>query len=176
MRNLSLKELEIDKELLIEKIGVAKQLSKKRKFKQSIEVIIAIKGLDLKRPENRMNFIITLPNELGKQKRVCVFADGPFAEEAKKQGADRILTRADIESLAGNKAKIKKMAKEYDFFIAQPELMGQVGKYFGFVLGPRGKMPIIIRDPAQLRDRINELRRSVRVQLRYNPEVACSIG
>lgn len=169
-------EIKIDKELLIEKIRDAKKISRKRKFEQSMELIITIKDLDLKKPENRMLLTFKLPRSLRKKRKICVFSEGPFAEEARKLGADKVITKAMIEELAGKKREIKKIAEKYDFFLAQPQLMGLIGKYFGFALGPRGKMPSIVSDISQLKERIDTLRNSVRIHLRKNPEACCIIG
>jgi len=169
-------ELALRIEDLKEKIKEALQNSKKRKFEQSVEVIIAIDGLDLKKPENRMLLTIPLPKEIKKKRTICVFADGPFAEEARNIGVDRVITKSELEELSGRKREIKKIANKYDFFLAQPQLMSLVGKYFGFALGPRGKMPTIISSTTDLREKVKTLRNSVRINLRKNPEAACSIG
>lgn len=170
------KRVEIAKETLIKAIDIAKNKSRKRRFKQSIELIISIDGLDLRKPENRIIGTIKLPHKLAKNKKVAIFADGIIAEKAKEAGVDAVITEKDIEAISGSKKEGKKLAKMYDFFLAEPKLMAKIGKALGFALGPRGKMPQIITPTTDLKKVIEDLRSSVRVNVRNNPMVALSIG
>ncbi|MEK6844432.1 MAG: hypothetical protein AABX83_03335 [Nanoarchaeota archaeon] len=102
----------------------------KRKFNQSVDVIINLKGLDLKR-EN-INAVITLPHKI-KDKKICGFFD------KKSESVDSI-TKPEFPKYKDKKA-LRKLIKEYDFFIASAHLMPTVAATFGKVLGPSGKMP-----------------------------------
>lgn len=167
---------EIRKEALIRAIEEAKKASKERNFEQSVEVIITTEGLDLKKPENRVRAIIHLPEETGKPKRICVFADGMAADQAKEAGADFIITSTDMDALAGNRKKVKEISREYDFFLAYPQMMRRVGQVFGFALGPRGKTPEVITPTMDLAAKMKELRNSISIYLRQQPVAACTIG
>jgi len=170
------KRVELSKEELVKAIDEAKSRSKRRRFTQSVELIIAIEGLDLKRPENRISGVVRLPNEPNKKKSVAVFADGPLAEKAREAGADAVITGKDLDSLAGSKRECKKLAKRYDFFLAEPSMMAKVGRVLGFALGPRGKMPQILPPSADVKIAIDNLRSSARIHVRNNPMVALAIG
>lgn len=167
---------EITVEKLAEAIKEAKEKSKKRNFTQSIELIIAIEGLDLKKPENRIRTTIKLPYPPKKKKLIAVFADGVMAEKAKEAGVDHVFSEKDLSGLSGLKREIRKIAKKFDFFLAEPKLMALVGKIMGFVLGPRGKMPQIITPATDIKKLVDELRSSVFVNVRNNPMVGVSIG
>jgi|Deesub1362A_J573_1020465.scaffolds.fasta_scaffold00008_299 large subunit ribosomal protein L1 len=166
----------INKDVLAKAIKEAKEKSKKRNFLQSVELMLAISGIDLKRPENRIRMVIRLPHKSSKDKRVAVFADGAVAEAAAEAGADRVISEKDIDSVAGSKKDIKKLASEFDFFLAEPKLMAKVGRVMGSVLGPRGKMPQILPPNADVKAIIEGLRSSVSVNVRNNPMVAVAIG
>ena len=166
----------INKEVLAKAIKEAKEKSKKRNFLQSVELMLAISGIDLKRPENRIRMVIRLPHKSSKDKKVAVFADGAVAEAAAEAGADRVISEKDIDNVAGSKKDIKKLASEFDFFLAEPKLMAKVGRVMGSVLGPRGKMPQILPPNADVKAIIDGLRSSVSVNVRNNPMVAVAIG
>ncbi len=166
----------VDKSVLENAIKEAKEKSKKRKFVQSIELVLGISGLDLKKPENRIRMVINLPHKSKKGKRIAVFAEGSTAEKALEAGADKVIHEKDIDSIAGSKKDIKALASQFDFFLAEPKFMAKVGRVMGSVLGPRGKMPQIVPPNVDVSALISSLRSSVSVNVRNNPMVAVSIG
>ncbi len=102
------------------------------KFDQSVDLVIHL-GVDPKQSDQMVRGAISLPNGIGKQKKVIAFCEDSDVEAAIAAGA--------IE--AGNEALVQKVTKgwmDFDVAIAAPRLMGQVGK-LGRVLGPQGKMP-----------------------------------
>jgi large subunit ribosomal protein L1 len=148
----------------------------KRKFKQSIELIVKLRDIDLKKPENRIQETIELPNPLDRETKVCVVAGGDLARRAKAGGADRVLTREELEALGKDKKAAKKLAQEHDFFIAEAPLMPLVGRIIGPVLGPRGKMPTPVPPTAPIENIIQNHRKLVRVRIRDQPVLQCSIA
>jgi large subunit ribosomal protein L1 len=104
--------------------------SKKRKFTQTVDLIINLQKHDLKK--NPINIIVTLPHK-SKEKKVAGFF------EAKSEYVDTITF--DQFKKYSDKKKLKALVKKYDFFIAQAKLMPKVATTFGRVLGPAGKMP-----------------------------------
>jgi len=112
----------------IEKIKSFKSV----KFDQSVECILNL-GIDPKQADQLVRGSISLPNGIGKQKRVIAFCEDSDAEAARNAGA--------VE--AGCDELIKKVTDgwmDFDVAIASPKVMGKVGK-LGRVLGPQGKMP-----------------------------------
>lgn len=168
--------LEIDKERLRKAIEEAKKKSKKRRFTQSVELVLAIEGLDLKKPENRIRATIKLPHPSPKKRSIAVFAEGVIAEKAKEAGVDKVFSEKELNGLSGLKRDIRKIARKYDFFLAEPRFMALVGKIMGFALGPRGKMPQIITPNMDIKKVVEDLRQSVSVNVRNNPMVGVSIG
>jgi len=105
---------------------------KSAKFDQSIECVVQL-GIDPKQADQLVRGSISLPNGIGKQKKVIAFCEDTDIEAAQKAGA--------IE--AGCDELIKKVSDgwmDFDVAIASPKVMGKVGK-LGRVLGPQGKMP-----------------------------------
>ena len=104
----------------------------KPKFDESIEMAINL-GVDPKHADQIVRGTVALPNGIGKDVKVLVFAKDNLAEEAKKAGADFIGDNDMIEKVKGGWTDI-------DVIIAAPDMMAEVGK-LGKILGPRGLMP-----------------------------------
>lgn len=166
----------LDPNNLLSTIDRVKKSEKKRNFTQSIELIVALKGIDLKKPENRMSELISLPHPLRKKGKVCVVASGSLAVNARNAGADYIILPEELEKLSGDKKAIKRLAREYDLFVAEAPLMPLVGRILGSVLGPRGKMPTPVAPNIDVAPELQRQRASIRVRIREQPTTACSIG
>jgi large subunit ribosomal protein L1 len=112
----------------IEKIKSFKSV----KFDQSIDVVVQL-GIDPKQADQLVRGSISLPNGIGKQKKVIAFCEDSDIEAARNAGA----VEAGCDNL------IKKVTDgwmDFDVAVASPKVMGKVGK-LGRVLGPQGKMP-----------------------------------
>lgn len=150
----------MDRKKLTEAINKALEDKGKRKFTQSLEVIINARGIDFSKSENRVNIDIVLPKgKGGKGLKACVIAEQEIADKAKKAGADLVITSDEISSYSDQK-KLKDLAENY-FLLAQPNLMGQVAKSLGQYLGKRGKLPRPIVGDVQ--DMIGRSKNSIRV-------------
>ena len=105
---------------------------KSLKFDESVDVAIKL-GVDGNKSDQNVRGAVTLPNSLGKEVIVAVFADGVAAEEAKSAGADFIGTDDLSERFTKNEIAV-------DVVISTQAAMKVVGK-LGQVLGPKGLMP-----------------------------------
>lgn len=159
---------------IIEKLKEAKENSKARKFTQTWDFSLNLKGLNLKKPENRFNFEFMLPEGRGKDQKVAFIVD-TLESEAKKH-ADFVITKIQIESLKKNKKKLKKIANEYDWFFGEASLMPQIGKSFGVIFGPRGKVPKPIPPKVNIEPFVQRAKRSVRIFVKDSPVVHVSVG
>ena len=159
---------------VLKAIKEAKEKQKKRGFTQSIDLAINL-GIDASKPENRLNEEVILPAGRGREIKVAVVAEGELALQAKKV-ADRVITREELSELAKDKKEAKKLAKEYEFFIAQADMMPLVGKTLGTVLGPRGKMPKPVPANADIAPLVERLRRTVRIRTKDKPVLHVGVG
>jgi large subunit ribosomal protein L1 len=114
-----------------EAVSMVKQL-KRAKFDESVEVHVRT-GLNVRHADEQLRGTIALPNGLGKDVRIAVFAQGEKAREAEESGADVV----GAEDLA---KRIEEGFDDFDVAIATPDLMPVVGR-LGRILGPSGKMP-----------------------------------
>ncbi len=97
------------------------------------EAVALVKSLNVRHADEQLRGTIALPNGLGKDVRVAVFAQGDRAREAQEAGADVV----GAEDLA---QRVQDGFSDFDVAIATPDLMPVVGR-LGRVLGPQGKMP-----------------------------------
>ena len=166
----------LDTKNIIEAIKEAKDKSEKRKFVQSIELILNLRDIDPKKPEGRIQERIELPHPAGKESKICVIASGEMALKAKRAKADLVIERRELEALAGDKKKQRELSKSYDYFIAEAPLMPLVGKVLGATLGPKGKMPTPVPPAANIAEQIKKHRRMVSLRMRGQPVLQCRVG
>jgi large subunit ribosomal protein L1 len=102
------------------------------KFDESVEVHVRT-GLNVRHADEQLRGTIALPNGLGKDVKIVVFAQGEKVAEAEEAGADVV----GGEDLA---KRIEEGFDDFDVAIATPDMMSVVGR-LGRVLGPSGKMP-----------------------------------
>jgi large subunit ribosomal protein L1 len=114
-----------------EAIALIKQLGS-AKFNESVEVHVRT-GLNVRHADEQLRGTIALPNGLGKEVKIAVFAQGDKAREAEEAGAD-IVGGEDLAK------QIQEGFDDFDVAIATPDMMPIVGR-LGRILGPAGKMP-----------------------------------
>ncbi len=148
--------------------------SKKRKFVQTVDLIINLRDVDVKNPSNRFVLEIPLPAGRGKNVRVCVI--GKSLAEVAKELADEVVDEKTLEKIEEDKKAIKKLVKRNDFFLTEPQLMARIGKSMGRFMGPRNKMPKPVPPQADIKSIIEKLKRSIRVVLKDSPLIQCPIG
>jgi len=105
---------------------------KSDKFEESVDIAIRL-GVDPNKSDQNVRGAVTLPNSLGKQVSVAVFADGDQADAAKEAGAEYI----GMDDLA---EKFTKEEISVDVVVSASSAMRVVGK-LGQILGPKGLMP-----------------------------------
>ena len=161
---------------IVASLDELKEKTPERKFKQSIELIMPLKDLDLKDPTNRINELIELPNPGKSDAKVCIFATGELAVNAKRYDVDMVFGREDILEMSKDRKAAKKRLSGYDFFISEAQLMPIVGRHLGQVLGPRGKMPTPVPPTVNISNMINQYKRLVRVRVRDQLNAQCKVG
>jgi large subunit ribosomal protein L1 len=102
------------------------------KFDETVDLAVRL-GVDPRHADQMVRGTVVLPNGIGKEVRLAVFAKGEKAKEALDAGADHVGADDLVE-------KIQSGWLEFDKAVATPDMMGGVGK-LGRILGPRGMMP-----------------------------------
>ena len=116
-----------------------------------------------------------LPHGRGKTVKIGVFGGSEMAVKAKAV-ADVIVQPEEIEDLAGDKAKARKLAGSNDYFVAEAPLMPTIGKRLGIILAPRGKMPKPIPPGSNPGPIIEKLRSSVTIRTRDKTTFHLPVG
>ena len=164
------------KDQLLTALAGLRKPDAKHGFTHSVELIVKLREIDLKKPENRLNESVELPNSLGKETKICVIAGGDLATRARAGQADLVMGREDLDKLGKDKKATRKLASEYDYFIAEAPMMPLVGKTIGPILGPKGKMPTPVPPTAPIDQIVQSHRKLIRIRVRDQPVVQCRIG
>ena len=169
----------MDKET-VKKILEELKKSQKRNFKQTVDLIIVLKNLDLKKPEEQVDFFQQLHFSPGREIKLCALV-GPELGSQAKECFDTVVISDDFLRYAKDKKMLKKLANEHDFFVAQATIMPQVAATFGRVLGPRGKMPnpkagCVVPPNANLKILASKLKTTVRVSAKTAPMIQMIVG
>ena len=158
---------------LVDMIKEAKT-TKQRKFKQSLELIMNFKDIDVKKGF-ALNEVIQLP-KTSSPATVCVMATGDMSQKAKAAKADSVIGTEELDKFAANKRESRKFINKYDFFLADTKVMPVVGKTLGQLLGPRGKMPTPVPFDAPIESFLQRFRSSIKVRTRASLSLSCKIG
>jgi len=160
---------------LVEIIKKGKE-SKERKFPESVEAIVTFRDVDPKKNDLNINETVYLPHPGSHKATICYVGSGDLLLRAKNAGVDGVLEPSQLENYAGNKHDARKLAQQYDFFLADTALMPRIGKILGQFLGPRGKIPTPVPPNAPIEAMINRTRTAVRVRSRASLGVGAKVG
>lgn len=167
----------MDKNKVLATIKNVREISKKRNFDQTFDLIINFKDLDLKK--SNLDVFLTLPFPKG-QAKVCGLVGKELVKQAEEH-CDEVVVEEDFKKYSDKKL-IKNLAKNYDFFVAQANLMGKIATVFGRVLGPLGKMPnpklggVVPETIPSMKPIVDKFRKSVRLMAKKEPIIKTSIG
>ena len=149
--------------------------SPRRRFKQSIDLTVVLRDIDLKSPQGRIREIVFLPHPPRKKVNICVVADGDMAVRA-REVAERVITREELQGLIGNRKAAKKIAEFCDWVLVRTDLMPLAGRTLAPALGPRGKVPVPVPPNADIVAFVNRYRSAVMLRAKDQPQVMCRVG
>ena len=151
---------------------------KQRKFKQSYDLVITLKDVNVK--TQPIDTFVVLPHSRGKAVKVCALVGQELAEQA-GTACELVVREMQFDAYKADSKTTKKLAKTYDFFVAQANLMTQIAAVFGRTFGPRGKMPnpkagCVVPPQANLSVLKERLQKTVHVKAKDAPMLQCIIG
>ncbi len=169
----------MEKDTFIEALKKLKAGSKKRNFKQRVDLIVNLKNLNLKRPEDQVDFYAQLPHNIGRPRKVCALIGPELTEEAK--ACDEAIQAHEFDKYLQDKKAMKSLAESMDFFVAQANIMPKVAQVFGRVLGPRGKMPnpkagCVVPPKGSLKPLYDRLQSTQRILAKTQPLIQVPVG
>ena len=159
----------MEKKDVAQALAYIRQHSPQKKFTQSIDLIVNLKGIDVKNSSHNVNTF----------SKVCALV-GHELESSAKEAMDGVVL-ADQFSEYKSKKEAKKLAAQYDYFVAQANIMPQVASAFGPVLGPKGKMPnpkagCVVPPNANLSHAYESLQKTIRIANKQSKSIKCIIG
>ena len=165
----------VDKTSIQKAVKSALDRAPERKFKESVDITVNLRNIDMSQPKNRIDETILLPNGLDNVK-IAVLGKGDITTQAKDVGVDLIIGPEEIERLGGEPREARKVAEEYRFFLAETAMMPLVGRYLGVRLGPRGRMPMPVPQGMDIRPVVQRLRSSVKIRTKDKKVFHAKVG
>ncbi|WP_251330713.1 50S ribosomal protein L1 [Haloplanus pelagicus] len=136
-----------------------------RNFRETVDLAVNLRDLDLNDPSNRVDESVVLPAGTGQETQIVVFATGETALRA-EEVADDVLSPDELEDLGDDDDAAKDLADETDFFVAEAPMMQDIGRYLGTVLGPRGKMPTPLQPDDDVVETVERMKNTVQLRSR----------
>jgi large subunit ribosomal protein L1 len=147
--------------------------SEDRNFKESLDLIINFRDVDLSDPNNRFNEDFKLPYQADESIKVAVIGESIINNA---DNADRIINKDELEEFFDEPSNAKDLAEEFSFLIAEAPMMPKIGQQLGQVLGPRNMMPDPMPPGSDPSDKIEDLRNTVTLRLREDPLMQVKVG
>jgi large subunit ribosomal protein L1 len=136
-----------------------------RNFRETVDLAVNLRDLDLNDPSNRVDESVVLPSGTGQETHIVVFATGETALRA-EEVADDVLGPDELEELGDDDDAAKDLADDTDFFVAEAPMMQDIGRYLGTVLGPRGKMPTPLQPDDDVVETVERMKNTVQLRSR----------
>jgi len=166
----------VERSQILSAVKEALEASPDRNFRERVDITINLRNIDMSQPKNRIDETIQLPNGIGTERKVAVLGKGEITTEAKNAGVELIISPEEIERLGEEPREARKIANEYDFFLAETTVMPLVGRWLGPRLGPRGKMPLPIPPGTNITPIVQRLRNSVKIRTRDKKVFHAPVG
>ena len=161
---------------VLEGIQQLRGLMKERKFRESIELQIALKDYD---PAKDKRFVgtVRLPNMHRPSLKICLIADARHQQEAEKEKIENldVTTLDELKKFNKDKKLVKKWAKKYSLLLASDTVLKKVPTVVGPILTRINRFPTVVgKEP--LRQKIVDTRASVKFQLKKVTCMATAVG
>jgi len=150
---------------IVEAVSRALDEAPPRNFRETVDLAVNLRDLDLNDPSKRVDESVVLPSGTGQETQIVVFASGETALRA-EEAADQVLDGDDLEELGDDTDAAKDLADETDFFVAEASMMQDIGRFLGTVLGPRGKMPTPLQPDDDVVETVNRMKNTVQLRSR----------
>ncbi|MHA1796718.1 MAG: hypothetical protein ACTSUK_11455, partial [Promethearchaeota archaeon] len=159
---------------------------KVRKFDETVDLIINVRDVDIKNPNNRIDNEIMLPHPIPNnltKKDICFIVKDQMELDLKEAGY-AVLNQNDLSNLQKKSKKEKKAtAKKYKYFVARADLMRDLARVLAQFLGQQGKMPRpqpkgfgIIRPNEDLQNFLPKLNHIVKITMKKQLMMQLKVG
>mmetsp|Transcript_5791 Transcript_5791/g.14835 ORF Transcript_5791/g.14835 Transcript_5791/m.14835 type:complete len:217 (+) Transcript_5791:61-711(+) len=147
---------------------------RKRKFTETIELQIGLKNYDPQK-DKRFAGSVRLNHVARPTMKICVLGDAYHCERAEQEGVD-FKTADGLKAFNKNKKLIKKFAKQYHAFLASESMIKQIPRLLGPGLNKAGKFPALITQQESLSTKMDELKSTVKFQLKKVLCMSVAVG
>jgi len=157
----------VSAEVLAEAIqGILKysNTENKRNFLETIELQIVLKNYDPVR-DKRFSGSIKLPTPPRQKFKVCVLGNQKHCDDAKVAGIP-FMSVDDLNKLKRNNKLVKKLANQYNAFLASTDLIKRIPRILGPGLNKAGKFPSVLGNSDNIMEKVNEQKASIKFQLK----------
>merc|ERR1719516_739508 len=138
--------------------------TKKRKFTETVELQVALKNYDPQR-DKRFPWNCQVKHIPRPKMKVCILGDQQHIDEA----TSNEIPCKDVESLKKlnkNKKLVKKLAKEYDAFLASDTIIKTIPRILGPGLNKAGKFPTMLTHSESMTAKVDEVRATIKFQMK----------
>lgn len=169
----------MDEKTVNQALEQLKKETPKKGFKQSVELIISLKGFDVKKGD-KIDDYVQLPNEHGKQLKFCALVGKELAPNA-KQNCQTTIQHEEFNTWAAKPREIRKLVRKHDYFIAQLNIMPEIARVFGKYLGTKSKMPnpklgLVLPPNGDVAPVMERLKKIVLLRTKNQPNIHAMIG
>lgn len=147
---------------------------KKRKFQETIELQIMLKGYDPSK-DKRFNGTVKLPFPCRPNMKICVLGDAKHIDVCKEAGIPAMSVE-ELKKLNKNKKLVKKLAQKYDAFFASQAIIKQIPRILGPGLNKAGKFPSLLSHDDSIEGKMNELKSTIKFQMKKVLTLGNAIG
>ena len=147
---------------------------KKRKFVESMDFQVMLRDYDPDK-DKRFNSATTLNHNVKSSLKVCLIGTINHVEEAKENGYEGVLVD-DLKKFNNEPKLIKKWARRFDCILVSESKNKDVTKMVGRYITSIGKLPVTIGEKEKVKDKVNELLKTIRFRVKKVPWLAQSFG
>jgi len=148
--------------------------TKKRGFLETIDLQISLKNYDPVK-DKRFSGVFRLPHVPRPKYAVCVLGDAKHEEMCKGLKVP-VLTADDLKKLNKNKKAIKKLADQYDAFLASASLIRQIPRIMGPGLNKAGKFPSVLGAADDILAKVDDQKATIKFQLKSKKTMCMGIA
>jgi large subunit ribosomal protein L10Ae len=161
-------------EQAVQKLLEESKGDRKRNFTETIELQVMLKNYDPSK-DKRFSGTVKLPNSARPRLKICILGDQKHCDEAKANGIECMDMEA-LKKMKKDKKLVKQLAKKYDVFLASSSLIKLIPRVLGPGLNKAGKFPSILTHEDSMVQKCDDLRSTVKFQMKKVLTLGVAIG
>jgi len=167
----------VSREIYVEKVQNILDFSrneKKRKFNETVELQIMLKGYDSTK-DKRFSGTVKLPHIPRPKMKICVIADAKHIDVCQQEQIP-FKSVEELKKLNKNKKLVKKLADEFDAFLASQALIKQIPRILGPGLNKAGKFPGLLTHDDSMTQKVNDIKQTIKFQMKKVLTLGVAVG